>query len=136
MRSSILSAEQTFRLVCHIIVSRELPTWCFYLRIRRTNPLSCNQYCDCLLYLILVFFSLVTAAELSFDRRIPELRRKTMRFRHIQVPERRGRRARNSRHARLRGPRGAKLRTDRRANRHVVRPKNVFKSSDVIKYVS
>jgi len=55
------------------------------------------------------------------DRRLPELRCKTVRFRHIQVPERRGRRARNTRHARLRGPRSTELRTDRCADRHVVR---------------
>jgi len=44
-----------------------------------------------------------------------------MRLWHIQVPQRRGRRARNTWHTRLRGPRSAKLRTDRRANRYVVR---------------
>lgn len=43
-----------------------------------------------------------------------------MRLRHIQVPERRSRRKRNTRHAGLRSPRSAQLRTNRRANRHVV----------------
>lgn len=117
------------------IVSPEFPTWCCHLRVRRTNPIIMQPILWLFALFYPCFFSYVTAAELSTDRRIPELRRKTMRFRHIQVPERRGRRARNSRHARLRGPGGAKLRADRRANRHVVRPKNVFKSSDVIKYV-
>ncbi|VVC30649.1 Hypothetical protein CINCED_3A019591 [Cinara cedri] len=60
------------------------------------------------------------AAKPCADCGLPELRCKTMRLRHIQVSERRGGRTGNTGHARLRGPRSAELRTDRRADRHVV----------------
>jgi len=52
-----------------------------------------------------------------------------MRLRHIQVPQRRGRRARNTWHTRLCSPRSAKLRTDWRSNRHVVRNICIYHNS-------
>lgn len=72
-------------------------------------------------YNVCFIFFMPTATKPSTDCRLPKLWCKTMRLRHIQVPERRGRRPRNTRYAWLCCPRSIKLRTNRRANRHVVR---------------